>query len=130
MRDNASRVAREYAEAVFARTRVPIEPAGFAPDWADQPARFKRYPAAVRFPLDTAIPDRIGSVDGLPALAALLRLSYGLLSRRMDVNANNDVDVRVSYPGAVWGRGSASGGGLYPLELYWVAGASGPVLPG
>jgi SagB-type dehydrogenase family enzyme len=30
----------------------------------------------------------------------------------------------------VWGRGSPSGGGLYPLEIYWACGPSGPLLPG
>jgi SagB-type dehydrogenase family enzyme len=35
-----------------------------------------------------------------------------------------------SLPKAVWGRGAPSGGGLYPLEIYWACGPGGPLLPG
>jgi len=130
MRDDIAHVAREYAEAVYSRARVPIEPPGFVPNWADQPFRYKTYPEAARIPLPVDVPDRLGGIDGLPDVSALLRLSYGLLSRRLDVTGNNDEHARSSYVGAVWGRGTASGGGLYPLEIYWVAGPSRHLLPG
>ncbi|GGM46848.1 hypothetical protein GCM10011608_34490 [Micromonospora sonchi] len=66
----------------------------------------------------------------LARLATLLRLSYGVLDRRMTVNWNQDVAKRAHFEHAVWGRGTASGGGMYPVELYLVAGASAPLLPG
>ena len=43
---------------------------------------------------------------------------------------NTDLAALPSYPQANWHRGAASGGGLYPVTVYWVAGAGGPVLPG
>lgn len=45
-------------------------------------------------------------------------------------NWNQDVAKRTHFEHAVWGRGTASGGGMYPVELYLVSGASGPLLPG
>ena len=66
----------------------------------------------------------------LAGLGALLRLSYGVLDRRLQVNWNQDADKRAHYPATTWGRGTASGGGMYPLEAYLVSGPSGPLLPG
>jgi len=60
----------------------------------------------------------------------MLRLSYGQLDRRLRVTWNQDSADRVLYPEALWGRGTASGGGMYPIEIYWVAGAGGPMTPG
>lgn len=135
-------VVREYAEAVFRRNREPMEPIAFEIDWADQPSRHKTYLGVTRLPLPPAGP--VGPADVLldqsttcPAtgwdlgrLATLLRLSYGVLDRRMKVNWNQDADKRTHLPAATWGRGTASGGGMYPVELYVVSGAGGPLLPG
>jgi SagB-type dehydrogenase family enzyme len=146
MPDQATRTVRGYVETVFRRGREPMEPIGFTPDWADQPSRHKTYPGTRRFPLPdgTAHPMAPASHvlfgDGpgedadrpwtLPELAALLRLSYGVLDRRLRVSWNQDSDVRVLYQESLWGRGTASGGGMYPLEIYWVAGPGGPLTPG
>jgi SagB-type dehydrogenase family enzyme len=137
-----ARTAREYAEAMFNRGRVPIEPRDFQPNWHDQPSKHKTYLGVPRLPLPAGLPG-LGTVgealDGdaakgadwtLDALATLFRLSYGLLDRRLRVGWNQDIDDRVRYDQALWGRGTASGGGMYPLETYWVAGGSAPVAPG
>jgi SagB-type dehydrogenase domain len=142
MQHGAIEVVRQYAEAVFRRAREPMEPPGFEVDWADQPSRHKTYPDAVRVPLATD-PPRLTTLRDLltgpqrPAggwtldrLATLLRLSYGVLDRRLAVNWNQDIAKRVHFPHAVWGRATASGGGMYPVEIYLVAGPSGPLLPG
>ena len=144
--DEQTRVVHDYVESVFRRGREPMEPVGFTPDWQDQPSRYKTFLGVERFalprgtdqPLASAArvlfgapPEDAGeSVWTLPSLAALLRLSYGVLDRRLRVSWNQDSDVRVLYPEALWGRGAASGGGMYPLEIYWVAGGGGPVTPG
>jgi SagB-type dehydrogenase family enzyme len=144
--DPATAVVRSYAEAVFRRGREPMEPVGFSPDWADQPSRYKTYLGVQRFPLPAGTDLACASAsqvllggDGAPgedggwtlaSLAALLRISYGLLDRRLRINWNQDADVRVLYPEALWGRAAASGGGMYPLEIYWVTAGAGPMTPG
>ncbi|MCL7021224.1 hypothetical protein K6C39_22395, partial [Vibrio vulnificus] len=66
----------------------------------------------------------------LAALSGLLRDSYGLTGRRLGVQANTDLSALPNYPMANWSRGTASGGGLYPVAVYWASGAAGPGLPG
>ncbi|MDQ0994685.1 SagB family peptide dehydrogenase [Streptomyces sp. V3I7] len=145
MSDNRTQVVSDYVESVFRRGREPMEPIGFTPDWADQPSRHKTYLGVRRFPLPPGAdlmsagvadvlfgepPAGHGPPWTLDSLAALLRLSYGVLDRRLRVSWNQDSHVRVLYPEALWGRGTASGGGMYPLEVYWVAGPGGPLTPG
>ncbi|MFI7606233.1 nitroreductase family protein [Micromonospora sp. NPDC049366] len=143
MQHDPREVVRDYTEAVFRRARTPMEPLHYEVDWADQPSRHKSYPGAPRLPLPAdpgALPtlrelhtgDGLPLVTGwsLPRLADLLRLSYGVLDRRMTVNWNQDVAKRAHFEHAVWGRGTASGGGMYPVELYLIAGGGAPVLPG
>ncbi|MET8067541.1 SagB family peptide dehydrogenase, partial [Micromonospora sp. NPDC005313] len=134
--------AHAYATAILRRGREPMPPAGFTPDWGDAPRRGKYYPDAAAFPLpapasadaplDTALrPD--GDADEpftTRLLAGLLRDSYGLLGRRLGVQANTDLAALPSYAHANWHRGTASGGGLYPCSVYWVAGPGAGVLPG
>lgn len=145
MPEERTQLVQGYVESVFRRGREPMEPVGFSPDWEDQPSRHKTYLGVRRFPL----PDGLGlplagagdvllgdgpAGRGAPwtseSLAALLRLSYGVLDRRLRVSWNQDSHVRVLYPESLWGRGAASGGGMYPLEVYWVAGPGGPLTPG
>lgn len=145
MSEDPAQVVSGYLESVFRRGREPMEPVGFSPDWADQPSRHKTYLGVRRFPLPRgdglelagagdvlfgAGPEDRGPAWTGESLAALLRLSYGVLDRRLRVSWNQDSEVRALYPEALWGRGTASGGGMYPLEVYWVAGPDGPLGPG
>ncbi|MBY8877933.1 nitroreductase family protein [Actinacidiphila acidipaludis] len=145
MSQERTQLVQGYVESVFRRGREPMEPIGFSPDWEDQPSRHKTYLGVRRFPLpqgaghplapagDVLLGDGPAG-QGPPwtseSLAALLRLSYGVLDRRLRVSWNQDSHVRVLYPEALWGRGTASGGGMYPLEMYWVAGPGGDLTPG
>jgi SagB-type dehydrogenase family enzyme len=145
MPEQSTQVVQDYVETVFRRGREPMEPVGFEPNFADQPSRHKTYLGVRRFPLPEGAAVRLRPTadvlfapppadDGAPwtleSLATLLRLSYGQLDRRLRVSWNQDTHVRVLYPESLWGRGTASGGGMYPLEIYWVAGAGGPMIPG
>jgi SagB-type dehydrogenase family enzyme len=134
-------LASEYLNAIVRRNRTPMEEFAFEPNWADQPRRHNVYPGIRPIPLpsgeialssvDEALVAPPG--DGLMSLAALsemLRESYGYGGRRLGVTANGDTAVLPQYSHATWSRGTASGGGLYPLEIYWVCGPSGPMLPG
>ncbi|WP_030421821.1 nitroreductase family protein [Streptomyces sp. NRRL F-5065] len=141
--------AHEYAHAVLHRGRVPMEPTGHVVNWADGPRRGKFYPDAEAFALPgtedlpdvpvapgllpgtgPAEPDGEGAGFGLPLLSAMLRDSYGLTGRRLGVQANTDLAGLPFYPHANWSRGTAGGGGLYPVTVHWASGPSGPLTPG
>ncbi|MFF6996712.1 nitroreductase family protein [Streptomyces sp. NPDC008313] len=137
--------AHEYADAVLHRGRVPMEPADFVPDWPDAPRKGRFYPSAEPY----ALPDGDGLFDApaaagllpapgaaadggftLPLLSAMLKDSYGLTGRRLGVQANSDLPGLPLYTHANWSRGTAGGGGLYPVAVHWASGPSGPLTPG
>jgi SagB-type dehydrogenase family enzyme len=133
---------RDYVMAVLRRSREPMEPMGFQPDWGDKPWRHKVYDDVVRVPLPKG-PARTGPVSAvlgpapavdrgftLDTLSDLLLNSYGLLARRLALTGNEDSHVLPWFAYAATGRGTASGGGLYPVEIYWAAGPSAPVPAG
>ncbi|MGW5046662.1 SagB family peptide dehydrogenase [Streptomyces griseoluteus] len=134
--------AHEYATAVMRRGRTPMEPADFVPDWADRPRKGKYFPGVPAFPLpdggcadDATLGRGLFGEPGtgaftLPLLGAMLRDSYGLTGRRLAVQANTDLGSLPFHTHANWSRGTASGGGLYPVGVHWVSGASGPLTPG
>ncbi|WP_432906415.1 nitroreductase family protein [Micromonospora matsumotoense] len=147
--------AHEYASMILRRNRVPLPPADFVPNWADKPRPTKHYPGALAFPLPDAPPPPSATLDAgiaaarpgdeaagtgvaqpgdepfdLPVLGAMLRDSYGLVGRRLAIQANTDVHGYPWYARANWHRGTASGGGLYPCSIYWVAGPGAGLCPG
>ncbi|MEU6164654.1 nitroreductase family protein [Streptomyces tanashiensis] len=148
--------AHEYADAVLHRGRVPMEPADFVPDWPDGPRRGKFYPGVESYALpdgddladapawagllprssggpSAADPAGATGVPGgftLPLLSAMLKDSYGLTGRRLGIQANSDLSGLPFYTHANWSRGTAGGGGLYPVGVYWASGPSGPLTPG
>jgi SagB-type dehydrogenase family enzyme len=136
-------IAHDYLDAILRRARQKMEPAGFEPNWDDLPRKNKFYPDLEYLPLPVG-PARAGATVQaglfppaedvaaftLPVLADMLIDSYGQHARRLAIHANSDVDGLPLYDGASWARGTASGGGLYPVSIYWVTGANGPVLPG
>ncbi|MFD5752381.1 nitroreductase family protein [Streptomyces sp. NPDC127033] len=145
--------AHDYAAAIMLRGRIPMEPADFVPDWADRPRKTKFYPGVESFPLPdpdvpaaatlaAGCPGRGGPRSGpsapatapkaftLDTLSGMLRDSYGLTGRRLGVQTNTDLAALPHYTQANWSRGTASGGGLYPVSVYWVSGPSGPRAPG
>lgn len=141
--------AHEYAHAVLHRGRVPMEPTDHVVNWADGPRRGKYYPRAEAFALPETedlpdVPIAPGLLPGaaggpvpepragfgLPLLSAMLKDSYGLTGRRLGVQANTDLAGLPYYHHANWSRGTAGGGGLYPVSVHWASGPSGPLTPG
>ncbi|MFE9168761.1 nitroreductase family protein [Streptomyces kebangsaanensis] len=141
--------AHEYAHAILHRGRVPMEPTDHVVNWADGPRRGKYYPDAEAFALpgteDLAdVPVAPGLLPGaaeeqnadgspgfgLPLLSAMFRDSYGLTGRRLGIQANTDLAGLPFYTHANWSRGTAGGGGLYPVSIHWASGPSGPLTPG
>ncbi|ONK09847.1 nitroreductase family protein [Streptomyces sp. MP131-18] len=140
-----ARYAHAYADAILHRGRTPMEPVDFVPDWADGPRKTKHYPGTELLPLpepapypaaatvDLALSGQAtggGPVFDRALLSGMLRDSCGLTGRRLGVQANTDLDALPHYPLANWSRGTASGGGLYPVSVYWVSGPSDPAPPG
>lgn len=139
-------ICSDYAEAVFRRAIEPMEPKNFSPNWEDQPSRYKIYRQVERISLSTEFPTNLASMADIMArisapqlstkvltfeeLSTTLLLAHGILNRRLDVNWNRDHRDRSRYHQANFGRGTASGGGMYPTEIYWACGQSGPLLPG
>ncbi|MEU3725924.1 SagB family peptide dehydrogenase [Streptomyces sp. NPDC031705] len=123
--------AHDYASAIMYRGRVPMEPVDFVPDWADRPRKAKYYPQAETLPLPEPAAEPYPAPGfTLPLLSGMLQESYGLTGRRLAVQANTDLAALPHYTQANWSRGTASGGGLYPVGVYWAAGAGGPLTPG
>ncbi|MGW4045268.1 nitroreductase family protein [Streptomyces sp. NPDC004721] len=141
--------AHEYAHAILHRGRVPMEPTDHVVNWADGPRKGKYYPNAEAFALpgteDLAdVPIAPGLLPGaakdqgadgspgfsLPLLSAMLKDSYGLTGRRLGIQANTDLAGLPFYTHANWSRGTAGGGGLYPVSIHWASGPSGPLTPG
>ncbi|MFB7109133.1 nitroreductase family protein [Streptomyces sp. NPDC056291] len=141
--------AHEYAHAILHRGRVPMEPTDHVVNWADGPRKGKYYPNAEAFALpgteDLAdVPIEPGLLPGaakdqeadgsagfsLPLLSAMLKDSYGLTGRRLGIQANTDLAGLPFYTHANWSRGTAGGGGLYPVSIHWASGPSGPLTPG
>ncbi|MDG4798459.1 SagB family peptide dehydrogenase [Micromonospora sp. WMMD1082] len=142
MTPDISGFAHRYATAILRRGREPMPPVDFTPDWADAPRRGKYYPEATAFPLpapaavtadlDTALrgPGDADEPFTPELLAGMLHHSYGLLGRRLGIQANTDLAALPSYAHANWYRGTASGGGLYPCSVYWITGPGAGVSPG
>ncbi len=145
--------AHEYLGAVIRRCRVGMPPYDWKIDWADAPRCWKFYQDAPLFALPPgAAPTGLSrssaadsgtlhdalfgaaAGDGEPfdlaLLSGMLLDSYAPLSRRLDINANDDSAAWSDYETAKWGRGAASGGGRFPVSIYWVSGASGSLPPG
>ncbi|MEY9212523.1 nitroreductase family protein [Thermobifida halotolerans] len=137
-------VALDYARRAFERQRVPLPPPGFRVDWDDQPFRHTFYRDAPKLPLpapfSAPVPGGVlASVERARAarnpaatptpeeLAAALAC-YAVTGRRASPDWNDDSTRRLHVGQAVWSRPTASGGGMYPVESYLVAGPD-TVLP-
>src|SRR5215469_11545488 len=147
MNDQDIQMTADYIEAVFQRGSKPMEPLNFMPNWSDQPSRFKTYRDAEILHLPTNIPAHTSSMAvimqrlmaeekgagrmlSFEEFANSLLFAYGVIGRRLDVNWNHDHLARCRQARARDARGTASGGSLYPAEIYWSCGSSGPLRPG
>ncbi|MBA2682294.1 MAG: hypothetical protein H0U76_28365, partial [Ktedonobacteraceae bacterium] len=148
MSNRETYISRDYAEAIFQRVIRPMPPYNFEPDWDDQPSRFKIYSDAERIALPTNFPARLAPMAdvlhriGTPQpegrslsyeeLSTMLQFAHGAHSRRLRITWNHDARALSVYPVShfAYARGTASGGGMYPTEIYWGCGASGALLPG
>jgi SagB-type dehydrogenase family enzyme len=143
-----ARVCRDYEKLILRRG---VDPAALVPvthhiDWDDQPSRYKIYYDAPRTPLSAHLPKSLAPMaaaatrpqrDGRQAggisfeeLSTLLAYANGVMARKLDVNCNLEHRDLVQHARSMFARPTASGGGMYPFEIYVVAGSHAPVLPG
>lgn len=150
LNNRETEICRAYAEAVFRRGSYvgdnPLIPSDHVVDWDDQPSRFKIYRNVPRLPLDDSSLADLGSLEDIVGeaglnqartnkltyekLSKLLLLANGILQRRLDINWNLDNAEKTSHLTPVYGRLSASGGGMYPFEFYLIKGEGGRPAPG
>ena len=143
-------IGKDYAHAIFNRVSEPLPPFDFKPDWSDRPSFYKFYQDVERIALPFDFPtqlitmaDVLARLSTSPAekdvarlsfddLAAILYYAHGVLARRLRINWNIAPRTLAIYDlyNHNEARGTASGGGLYPTEIYWACGSSGPLLPG
>jgi len=129
--------ACRFLDVVLNRARTPMEPVSYSVNWQDAPLHHKVYPRASRRALapplagidGTPLSTRLAQVADAPlltraddALLSDLLVGYGQLGRRTELNWNEDAQRKLTLTEALWGRPTASGGGMYPLEQYIVAG--------
>lgn len=147
MTNREIQIGREYEELVIRRGTFSngLVPHHHVVDWDDQPSRYKIYDNAERLPLAFHLPERLGSlVDATVAtrssgrrenlsyedLSTVLLFSNGIMSRKVDVNWSLDHSSLVRHTLAMYARPTPSGGGMYPFEIYLVAGKDAPTPPG
>ncbi len=119
MSPQTSTATQQYAHDILRRSREPMEPRDYEVDWNDAPLRHKVFQGVRRVPL----PEGSGTSRVWDELERCLRGSYAPLTRRTRITPNAGVEHMQTIGGAIYGRGSASGGGMYPVELYLVVGA-------
>ncbi len=124
-----------FTERVFTRTEGhdDLNTPGHQPNWSDRPSRFRGYPDLRSIPL--AAPDTLialhqaGTLSPADRVSLLLYLSLAPLRRRLDLSWNS-TPALTTFPGQEFGRGAASGGGLYPTQCYLLENGSSTLRPG
>lgn len=144
MHNREIHIGHKYLEAVFQRTIIPMNPL-FTIDWQDQPSPFQVYANVERIPLESELPhwqtslsDALtGSALCPPAngcltfqkLSWLLQFATGVLNRRFAPHWGGP-PAGTRYVATGYGRGTPSGGGRYPTEIYLCNGPNSHLLPG
>jgi SagB-type dehydrogenase family enzyme len=94
-------------------------------DWADAPRRHALRGRCFEVPLPRVVlpharPAHEASAMSLATLARWLWFTTGLLRRKLEIDWNQSAAVLVRAE-PLYARGTPSGGGLYPVEVYVVA---------
>jgi SagB-type dehydrogenase family enzyme len=126
---------RKYEELVRSRrhgARTPLIPADHRVDWNDAPSKFNICVDAARVPLSTSLNSkdlRLGEswtasanyrnrFVSIEELSDFLLLTAGLLRRKFALNWGLNGGKIAMNRNTTYGRGTASGGGLYPVVIY------------
>jgi len=120
-----------FADHIFRRAdgQDEIVPKEHRPNWVDRPSRYRFYPKMPRIPLlspsmlarsyaeHIAPANWTGGSPSLSQLSVLLYLALGPMRRKLDINWNADPS-NINFTKQEFARGTASGGGLYPTQIY------------
>lgn len=108
----------QYQRSIATREKsLPESLSGGTVRWSDRPYAFSFRPGLLEIPLRESTEDTSAA---LAALAAILSGSAGLMGRRLQINWNCSHD-QVADALPRYRRPAASGGGLYPIDIYVVA---------
>lgn len=123
---------RHYAQLVAAGRRGLrnlLVPADHRVDWNDAPSKYNIRLEAARLPLSAGlnskelgfggvVPDNQNPFISIEELSDFLLLTAGLLRRKLGVNWGLRPKQITTNRSAIYSRGTASGGGLYPVVIY------------
>jgi SagB-type dehydrogenase family enzyme len=127
---------RHYEDLVRSRRRGAqslLIPAEHRVNWNDAPSKFNIPVNAARVPLSTGLNSkelRLGEVTlstshgsrfvSIEELSDFLFLTMGILRRKLAVNWSLNGRRIAAHLSTTYSRGTASGGGLYPVVIYFL----------
>ena len=117
--------AVRYAHLILDRVRDGMPNDDWKVDWTNAPLTVADHRDA---PLRLMDADESIDVDGAApralsrTIAAVCLSAYGITGPRLNINLNDRPEVHARVANVKWGRGSASGGGRYGIDLYLVHG--------
>jgi SagB-type dehydrogenase family enzyme len=128
---------RRYEDLVRSRrrgSRSLLIPAEHRVDWNDAPSKFNIPVDAARVPLSsdlnakdlrlgesvTLSTSRGGRFVSIEELSDFLLLTMGILRRKLAVTWNFNGPGIAAHRNSSYSRGTASGGGLYPVVIYFL----------
>jgi SagB-type dehydrogenase family enzyme len=132
-------ISRHYADLVRDRqVGIPDEllPASHKLKWEDAPSPYTVFTGTTRVPLchhlqSDILNEAIGCKAGkhhrpapvltLALISDILLLSAGILGRRVGINWSGAAPLSSRHERATYSRGPASGGGLYPTDIYLIS---------
>jgi SagB-type dehydrogenase family enzyme len=129
-------LVRQYQELISSRKRGysgPLVPTDHEINWKDAPPKLTSYPEYLRVPLPSELvhqqlevgvrpspsPQNFSSIS-IGEISDFLLLTSGILRRKLLIDWNHSHNAILGQPNAIYSRGTASGGGLYPIEVYLV----------
>lgn len=118
--------AVRYANLILDRVADGMPNDDWAVDWANAPLTVADHRGATVRLMDVPEPARNDEKSGRVALSRTITdvcfSAYGVTGPRLNVNLNDRPEVHARVANVKWGRGTASGGGRYGIDLYLVHG--------
>ncbi|WP_341395544.1 nitroreductase family protein [Arthrobacter sp. G119Y2] len=126
--------AYRYADLILNRVRSGLPNDKWEVDWATAPLVFSAYRDVAFRPVAPSSPGAglfaPCPQPNLQTLTDVCHVAYGISSLRLSVNLNDRPEVHSHVSSVKWGRGSASGGGRYCVDVYLVQGTGGDLAAG
>ncbi|AFH91420.1 nitroreductase [Corynebacterium pseudotuberculosis] len=111
--NTADNAAAEYTQLILERKEYGMISPAQGPFWNHQPYPVKVVPDALCFPVRA---HTMSSTD--LAIARAIDDSLSRTHLRAEIDCNSPTRTRTEVQSFQWSRNTASGGGLYPINLY------------